>query len=101
MTPESQHLARADAADAILHHPLITEALDHYEHTLIEAWKTSKARAGHEREELHRMLQAAGHFRAYLSQVIVTGKLIRAKVRPPGPMERAVEAARGMVRARR
>ncbi|MCK6432000.1 MAG: hypothetical protein L6Q68_03055 [Aquabacterium sp.] len=101
MTPDTQHLARADAADAILQHPLIIEALNDYERTLTDAWKQSKARAAHEREELHRMLQAAGHFRAYLTQVIVTGKLIRAKTRPASPMERALDAARGVVRGRR
>ena len=98
MTTEAQHLARADAADAILQHPLVNEALNDYEQRLIEAWKTSKARAHAEREELHRMLQAQAHFREYLVQTIVTGKLIRAKVRKPSPMERAADKIRALVR---
>ena len=96
MTPETQHIARADTADAILQHPLIQEALNDYEQRLIEAWRNSKARAHQEREELHRMLQAQAHFRAYLTQCIVTGKLIRAKVRKPTLMEQA----RSLVRSR-
>lgn len=86
---EREALARADAAEAILHHPLVSEALTNYEQELITAWRNSKARAHQEREELHRMLQAQAHFRAYLTQVIVTGKLIRAKVRQPTLVERA------------
>ena len=88
MTTEHQHLARADAADAILSHPLIAEALTNYELELIEAWKTSKNGAQADREKLHQMLQAQAHFKAYLSQVVTTGKLIRAKVRPPSLTER-------------
>ena len=88
MTNDTQALARADAADAILQHPLIAEALGHYEQELITAWRTSKASAHKEREELHRMLQAQAHFRGYLMQTVVTGKLIRAKVRQPTVLER-------------
>ena len=47
-----------------------------------------------EREELHRMLQAQAHFRAYLTQVLVTGKMIRAKVRKPTLSERAKDSLR-------
>lgn len=94
MTPESQQLARADTADAILQHPLIQEALNDYEQRLIEAWRNSKASEGKEREELHRMLQAQAHFRAYLTQVLVTGKMIRAKVRKPTLQERATDSLR-------
>lgn len=86
---EAQHLARADTADAILQHPLITEALNDYEAKVTEAWKTSKPRDAAGREELHRMLQAQAHFREYLTQIVVTGKLIRAKVRQPTLTERA------------
>lgn len=89
MSNEREALARADAADALLQHPLISEALNHYEQSLIEAWKTSKARDAVGREELHRMLQAQAHFRSYLTEVFVTGKLIRAKVRTPTLTERA------------
>lgn len=91
---EAAHLARADTADAILQHPLIQEALNDYEQRLIEAWRNSKARAHQEREELHRMLQAQAHFRAYLTQVLVTGKMIRAKVRKPTLSERATDSMR-------
>lgn len=98
MTTEQQALARADTADALLQHPLIAEALNHYEQELVSVWKNSKARAHQEREELHRMLQAQAHFRAYLTQVLVTGKLIRAKVRRPSPMERAAETVRRALR---
>lgn len=98
---DREALARADDADALLQHPLIAEALNHYESELVSAWRNSKARAHQEREELHRMLQAQAHFRAYLTQVLVTGKLIRAKVRKPGPMERAADSMRSLVGARR
>jgi hypothetical protein len=87
MTTEREHLARADNADAILSHPLISEALDSYEKDLTEAWKTSKNGDREGREKLHQMLQAAAHFRAYLQQTVTTGKLIRAKVKP-APMDR-------------
>ena len=93
---EAESLARADNADAILQHPLINEALNDYEQRLIEAWKTSKARAHAEREELHRMLQAQAHFRAYMTQVLVTGKLIRAKVRRPTPWDRVTDTVRSL-----
>lgn len=93
---ETQALARADAADAILQHPLMQEALNDYEQRLIEAWKNSKARAHAEREELHRMLQAQAHFRAYLQQVVTTGKLIRAQVRKPSPLQRVKDKVRGV-----
>ena len=93
---ETQALARADAADAILQHPLIEEALNDYQERLIEAWKNSKARAHPEREELHRMLQASEHFRAYLRQVVVTGKLIRAQVRKPTAVQRLKDKARSV-----
>lgn len=93
---ETQALARADAADAILQHPLVNEALNDYEQRLIEAWKNSKARAHAEREELHRMLQAQAHFRGYLQQVVVTGKLIRAQVRKPTAMQRVRDKVRAV-----
>jgi len=95
---ETQQLARADAADAILQHPLVSEALNDYEKRLVEAWQNSKARAHQEREELHRMLQAQAHFKAYLTQVLVTGRLIRAKVRRPTLVERAREVMSGGAR---
>lgn len=101
MNTDTQQLERADIADALLSHPLLPEALNDYEQRLVEAWKTSKARAHADREELHRMLQAQAHFRAYLTQVIVTGKLIRAKARKPGPLERAREAISSLTGARR
>lgn len=101
MNTDPVALARADTADALLSHPLLTEALNDYEQRLTEAWKTSKPRAHAEREELHRMLQAQAHFRAYLTQVVVTGKLIRAKVRKPSAMERAREAISNMTRTER
>ena len=94
---EQEQLARADTADAILQHPLIQEALNDYEARLTEAWRNSKARASQEREELHRMLQAQAHFRAYLTNVMTTGKLIRAKVRR-NPLERATDSLRTLVR---
>lgn len=85
---EAEQLARASAADAILQHPLLMEALNDYERTLVETWRSSKPREAKEREELHRMLQAQAHFRAYLTQVVVTGKLIRAKVKKPTQWDR-------------
>ncbi len=85
---ETKDLARADAADAILSHPLIAEALSNYEAELIEAWKTSRNGAQGDREKLHQMFQAQAHFKAYLSQIVVTGKQIRAKVRAPTLQER-------------
>lgn len=94
---DAEKLARADNADAILQHPLIQEALNDYEQRLTEAWRNSKARAAQEREELHRMLQAQAHFRAYLQNVVTTGRLIRAKVRPT-PFERAADSLRSLVR---
>lgn len=93
---EHIELARADAADAILTHPLIAEALDNYEQELIEAWKNSRNGAQDDREKLHQMHQAAAHFRAYLQQVVTTGKLIRAKVRPPTLAERATDRVRAL-----
>lgn len=86
-------LARADAADGILQHPLIQEALTDYERTITEAWKNSKPRDAVDREKLHQMLTAQAHFRAYLTQVIVTGKLVRAKTRQTLP-ERIKDAFR-------
>ena len=90
-----QQVARAHDADAILQHPLIAEALADYEATLTEAWKNSKAKEGPEREELHRMLRAHAHFREYLTQVVVTGQLIKAQVRKASPLQRVKEAIRG------
>lgn len=92
---ETQSLARADAADAILQHPLIDEALTDYQERLIEAWRNSKARAHQEREELHRMLQASEHFRAYLTRVVTKGKMIRAQVRKPSMAQRVLNKFRG------
>lgn len=91
---ERETIARADDAEAILGNPLIAEALDSYEQELVAAWKNSKSGDAAGRESIHRMLQAQAHFRAYLLQVVTTGKLVRAKVRPPTIMERA----KGLIR---
>jgi hypothetical protein len=88
---EREQIARADSADALLQHPLIAEALDNYEKELTQAWRNSKPKDAQGREELHRMLLAAAHFRAYLTAVIDSGKVIRARVHQQTLMERARE----------
>lgn len=84
---EREHLQRADHAQALLEHPLLKEALEHYETEITEAWKTQNASPA-DRERLHQMLKAAQHFRRYLQSTVETGQLIRAKVMP-SPLRRA------------
>lgn len=93
---DREKLNRADSADAILSHPLIAEALDSFEQEVTKAWQSSKAKDQQGREELYRLLQASGHFRAYLQQVAMTGKLIRYEAqRQQTLMERAHNLLRG------
>lgn len=93
-----EQLARADAADAILKHPLIAEALDAYEKELTAAWKNSHAADREGREKIHYLLRAQQEFRAHLVRTITTGKLIRAKVPTQSAIGRTADSLRKMVR---
>lgn len=79
---EREALARASAADAVLQHPLINEALDAYELELTKAWQNSPQKAVEDREALKAMHTAARHFRDYLQTVKDTGALIKARPLP-------------------
>jgi len=98
-TDERLALARADSADAILQHPLIAEALDHYEQELTQTWRNSKPRDAQGREELHRMLLAAAHFRAYLQATLDNGKVVQARLRQQTLLEKAQERLQRFRRA--
>lgn len=96
---ERQAIERADTAHALLAHPIVAEALDHYEQELTQAWRNSKPRDAQGREELHRMLRAAAHFRAYLQATVDNGKVVQARVRQQTLMEKAQERLQRFRRA--
>lgn len=93
MTDASQ-LSRASDAEAILAHPLIAEALEHYEQEIRSKWTSSSPRDAADREKLYQMHCAATHFRNYLLEVVTTGKLIRAEMLRKTPMQRLARAVR-------
>lgn len=88
---EREAIQRGGDADVLLQHPLITEALDRYEQELTQAWRNSKPKDAQGREELHRMLHAAAHFRAYLQAVTDNGKVVETRIRELTMWEKAQE----------
>ena len=75
---DTQSLARAATADAILQHPLIAEALQHFENEVTTAWKNSNPSDADGHQKLRNLLEAHRQFTAYLQQTIATGRLIKA-----------------------
>ena len=86
---DTQSLARAATADAILQHPLMAEALQHFEDEVTAAWKNSSPSDAEGHQKLRNLLEAHRQFTAYLQQTIATGTLIKAL---PTRMDRAKRA---------
>jgi hypothetical protein len=75
---DNEALSRAANADAILTHPLIAEALQHFEDEVTKAWKNSSPSDAEGHQRLRNLLEAHRQFSQYLHQTITTGRLIKA-----------------------
>ena len=75
---DNEALSRAANADAILTHPLIAEALQHFEDEVTKAWKNSNPSDADGHQTLRNLMEALRQFSAYLQQTITTGRLIKA-----------------------
>lgn len=95
MTDERQSLNRAAKAQEALENPLIAEALTAWELEITEAWKTSPLRDAEGREKLRLLLEAAQAFRLHLTNVMETGKLLKAPLPQPSIWHRARQTLSG------
>lgn len=75
-TEESQ---RGREAEAILSHPMISEALDAIERSYMNQWAGSAVEDAKSREYAYRMFRSAQDFRALLTSFVESGKLVAIK----------------------
>ena len=76
---DAQKLQRAQQATHLLENPMLIEAFDKIEGSLLRLWRDTDPGRSEEREQLWHQLRALDVVRAYLTRVVTTGNLVLQK----------------------
>lgn len=72
-------IERGEQAKRLLENPLLNEALDKIEASLIDSWRSSGEKDHERREDAWRSYQLLGRLRGELQYLVATGKAARQK----------------------
>ena len=94
-TPEQiQAMQAADAARMVLENPLVAQALDTVEQTIVDQWIALGVENRTQAEELKRLLWAAKQFRSIFEVTIAGGTVAKNELLNAETMQVRQEAAR-------
>lgn len=91
---QTQAMQAADAARQVLDNPLVKQALDDVEQTIIEQWVALGVENRTQAEELKRLLWAAKQFRSIFEVTVAGGSVVRNELLLQQHMEIKAEAAK-------
>jgi len=104
MTPEQEdqlarETGRAADAERLMNTPLLREALDTLERTIVDQWKASPIRDVEGQQYLRLMQKTMTDIRKYLQDIMATGKMAAIELdRERTLRERATSAVRSLRR---
>jgi hypothetical protein len=76
----AEEIRRGERAQALLHDPLVAEALAALERAAIEEWRATAPHDVETRERAWLMLQLAQRFRAHFENLVASGSLARGRL---------------------
>lgn len=100
MSTESEDIARASRARAILNDPLVVDVLQAMRDGIVSAFFSTPAEAAELRERLHMMDRARQHFEGAFRALIAGGDIANAERNAEGMAERALAEIQRLVRER-